>query len=159
MWRQENRNAPYGNYTCRISYAMDSGDLQIPVCGPDGSECEIVSVQAPCGTKTVAWSVTRTGDKPRIPSPKPSNPNDRLISMTVSPFTDTLTANGVKEYRIEGVYIYACRLPYNETTDMPMGKPPYSDENANENAVKPIDYDDSIIAPSPQPVPNFASIS
>lgn len=157
MWKQENRNAPYGEYTCQISYAMDAGDLQIPVCGNDGSESEIVSVAAPFGTKTVAWSVTRTGDKPKIPSPKPANANERLLSMTVAPCTDTLTANGVKEYRIEGVYVYACRLPYNETVDMPMGKPPYSSENASENVIKPIDYDASLIAPSPQQVPQFIS--
>lgn len=153
MWTQDNENSPYGEYTCQISYSADMGELQIPVCGPDGSESEIVSVAAPAGMKIVTWAAVRDNAYPKIPSPKPANSNERLLTMCVSPYTFIMTANGVKVWRVEGVYTYACRLPHNETTDMPMGRPPFSDESANQ-AVKPNDYFE-LLPQSPKPTPTF----
>jgi hypothetical protein len=153
-WKEENGPAPYDEATCQISYDMDYGLLQIPVAGKDGEYAEIVKVSAGWGTKTIKWVMERTGAKPKAPDPEPDNSKEFLVRTIISPYSVILTANGVKRYRLEGIYIYALRLPYNHTTDLPMGKSPYSDESPTENIFKPEDYENLFNA-TVEPKPRF----
>jgi hypothetical protein len=101
----------YEQYLVLTEYYWNSGLAQLPVAGPDGSECRVVKLSAAWGKKIVRYTARRSHLQPDLPSPVTTNPNETLMTARVTP-TYEATPDG-KEYLFtaEGRYDYALARP------------------------------------------------
>lgn len=130
----EHQADPYEDYQMWVGYESSQGKLQLPIAGAPSplnqTTSEVVTTSLPYDIKVVSFLVSRHRKPPEIPSPSTSDPNEVLISSTITPMAPSLEPNGTRKYLILGEYRYALKVPVDLSKGLKMGRVAYSNELA-----------------------------
>jgi len=133
---------PDTTYSWVVDYTEDTGILELPIAGPDGTPAMIVKTSAIYGYKLITWLAERIGAPPVLPSTAPADPaNEKYAGMTLTNGILAVTPDGTRAiYRRGGTYKYALLNPVNFATKGLAGaKPPWA-PNIGQNVIKSGDF-------------------
>lgn len=116
VFTQEEADGPYTQYTVTIRYRWVGNVVQQAVAGTSDDQdqtCRVYQTARPTCQKVVAWSASRLGAKPSLPSPVSSDSDLTLAlaEFVVPPPQTTATGDGYI-YTVSGVYTYYCSTPW-----------------------------------------------
>ncbi len=126
-WSAEHYQARYDYYRMRCRYRLLTGAYQQGVSGPTeyisktstgaGSgitPCEMVQLESPRMTVSVAWEAMRIGNKPSVPNPFPPPTSPfTLLDMEFGGDDSPALSEDSSTYRflVSGFYLYALATP------------------------------------------------
>jgi hypothetical protein len=148
----EQVQAPYLVYRYRDHYEYDSGLLSMPLSGLTAgpappSTLLVVQARRAATYRIVEFEIVRVGDKPVLPSLVSPNPNEVLLSASVTPQAPVVGPDGCNfTYGVSGRYVYAVLGgPVIPGTDpLRMGSSPTDTTTASGNVYDSGDFDSTI---------------
>lgn len=124
---EDETESVWADYKITNRYERDKHVFMMPVTLPAGFKKDtaaFVQLAAPTLLWVCEWTCCRSGTKPVVPDPEPSNPQWVLLDAQLSPFMVGLAADGTTPlFRLSGKYIYGCRNPKKVLINFP--RPPW----------------------------------
>jgi hypothetical protein len=116
----------YPETTVDVRYDFDSGDVVSPVAGPAGTPANQVKLHGGGWSKVISWSFERQGEWPTCPHPSGGTDGGNAVFQhgTVVPAKPLAGPDGLRVYRVSGVYTYKLLVPLTEWGPFPTAATP-----------------------------------
>jgi hypothetical protein len=147
---RDHARSPYNEGSCQTYYDYNSGLMPLTVGGDgDGDSTLLVRVARATSSRSVIFSLSRQGDFPSIPSAKPLDSNEVLLTARVSiAWPILLPDSETNVYKVDGSYVFAHRKALVPGRDiLPVGTGPYDAANPNTCTLRPDHFDKRPIPP------------
>jgi hypothetical protein len=141
-------NAGVTAYLIDTRYWTNTGWVQMPVAGPDGSEARFVKVCAAYSTKVVSWTCEALDGPPVCPHWDTQSGNEVLLEKEITPCAPAPGLGG-RVWRVSGLYKYGLKLPPGDTDSLVTGVVPGSGDDVTGCYLPMSVFLRNVIAPAP----------
>ena len=121
-------------------YYTLQGVQQIPVAGSTGTPAQFAQWSAPTSCKEILFIVTRIGGIPDLPEPEPTDPNEVLLDVQLTPCMPTILPSGQQVYHVMGRYRYGLTLPVSKESGYKMGALPFASFSKSANTITQANF-------------------
>lgn len=131
----------YSEYLQHISYVIDYNKLHMPLVGSTLST--FATVAKPKVTKIVTFYAQKYNEKPTLPDPNPTDPNEVLIDIQMGNESPNLGPNADSPvYTCSGRYVYGLRdsAKFLDGKNYKLGQYVYIQSSASDHALIPPDF-------------------